>query len=117
MVLLVSSFRMINFNEMELLVSSSHMQSSYAKAFSFFPHTGKTSKDVFCVFLYKVMFPTEKRFHVFICQRTYSSNNNIVQMAPPLSNSLLLYRPTAQSFFLNIGKNKVTRSGATTIYF
>ena len=40
MVLLVSSFRKINLIEKVLFVSSSHMQSSYEKAFSFFPCKG-----------------------------------------------------------------------------
>ena len=39
---------------MVLLVSSLHMQVSYGKTFIFFPHKGKTCKDVFCIFLHNV---------------------------------------------------------------
>ena len=65
MVISVSFFRKTHLIDMVLLVSSSHMQGSYEKAFSFFPHQCKTCKDVFCVFFHKVKFHTDEAFNVF----------------------------------------------------
>jgi hypothetical protein len=64
MVLFVSSFRKTHLIETVLLVSSSHIQESYRKAFSFFPYKGKNCKYVFCVFLHEVKFHTDEAFNI-----------------------------------------------------